>query len=120
MTVLYYQITSSTAQHYGIIPSGNGPVGGYILQPQQQTTVKWLPHVTCLACGRVRLQIVASDGVWDVMDPREAANHVMDVISAGGSAEEAARQLVQDTIMLAECSPGGDTDNTTALVAVFE
>lgn len=64
--------------------------------------------------------IVASDGVWDVMDPREAANRVMDVISAGGSAEEAARQLVQDTIMLAECSPGGDTDNTTALVAVFE
>jgi serine/threonine protein phosphatase PrpC len=64
-------------------------------------------------------QIVASDGVWDVMDPREAANRVMDIISAGGSAEEAARQLVQDTVMLAECGPGSDTDNTTALVAVF-
>jgi len=90
------------------------------LQPQQQTIVLMSPHVTFLAGVRVCSQIVASDGVWDVMDPREAANRVMDVISAGGSAEEAARQLVQDTIMLAECSPGGDTDNTTALVAVFE
>lgn len=70
-------------------------------------------------CCFVHAQIVASDGVWDVMDPREAANRVMDVISAGGSAEEAARQLVRDTVMLAECSPGGDADNTTALVVVF-
>lgn len=68
----------------------------------------------------VHVQILASDGVWDVMDPREAANRVMDVVSAGGSAEDAAKQLVQDTVMLAECSPGGDTDNTTALVLVFE
>jgi hypothetical protein len=44
----------------------------------------------------------------------------MDVVSAGGSAEDAAKQLVHDTVMLAGCSPGGDTDNTTALVAVFE
>lgn len=66
------------------------------------------------------MQIVASDGVWDVMDPREAANRVMDVVSGGGSAQDAARQLVQDTVMLAECSPGADTDNTTALVMVFE
>lgn len=91
------------------------------------------PCFTCLSvhvCRYVSLslcllaafsqQIVASDGVWDVMDPREAANRVMDVVSAGGTAEEAARQLVQDTIMLAGCSPGSDTDNTTALVAVFE
>eukprot|EP00879_Flechtneria_rotunda_P015863 GHRR01016590.1.p1 GENE.GHRR01016590.1~~GHRR01016590.1.p1 ORF type:complete len:233 (+),score=75.21 GHRR01016590.1:1096-1794(+) len=63
--------------------------------------------------------IIASDGVWDVMDAREAANRVMDVISAGGSAAEAAKRLVQDTVMLAECSPDGDADNTTALVAVF-
>lgn len=70
-------------------------------------------------CCFVHAQILASDGVWDVMDPREAANRVMDVISAGGSAEEAAQQLVRDTVMLAECSPGGDADNTTALVVVF-
>lgn len=66
------------------------------------------------------LQIIASDGVWDVMDSREAANRVMDVISGGGSAAEAAQQLVQDTVMLAECSPDGDADNTTAVVMTFE
>lgn len=65
-------------------------------------------------------QIIASDGVWDVMDAREAGNRVMDVVSGGGSAEAAAQQLVRDTLMLAECSPGGDADNTTALVLVFE
>eukprot|EP00882_Tetradesmus_deserticola_P018075 GHRQ01019398.1.p1 GENE.GHRQ01019398.1~~GHRQ01019398.1.p1 ORF type:complete len:322 (+),score=115.03 GHRQ01019398.1:568-1533(+) len=64
--------------------------------------------------------IIASDGVWDVMDAREAANRVMDVISGGGTAEEAARQLVRDTVMLAECSPDGDADNTSAVVLVFE
>lgn len=66
------------------------------------------------------LQIIASDGVWDVMDAREAANRVMDVISGGGTADEAAKQLVQDTVMLAECSPDGDADNTSAVVIVFE
>jgi serine/threonine protein phosphatase PrpC len=65
-------------------------------------------------------QIIASDGVWDVMDAREAANRVMDVLSGGGTAEEAARQLVQDTVMLAECSPDADVDNTSAVVVVFE
>lgn len=54
------------------------------------------------------------------MDSREAANRVMDVISGGGSAKEAAKQLVQDTVMLAECSPDGDADNTSAVVLVFE
>lgn len=74
----------------------------------------------CALFVLLHVQILASDGVWDVMDPREAANRVMDVISAGGTAEEAAQQLVHDTVMLSECSPGGDTDNTTALVLVFE
>lgn len=73
-----------------------------------------------MCVSSVPVQIVASDGVWDVMDAREAANRVMDVISAGGTAEQAAQQLVHDSVMLAECSPGGDTDNTTALVIVFE
>lgn len=83
---------------------------GVLCEPTVQT-LTLQPHDACL--------ILASDGVWDVMDPREAANRVMDVISAGGSAEEAAQQLVRDTVMLAECSPGGDADNTTALVVVF-
>eukprot|EP00878_Enallax_costatus_P026766 GHUV01028757.1.p1 GENE.GHUV01028757.1~~GHUV01028757.1.p1 ORF type:complete len:339 (+),score=67.78 GHUV01028757.1:166-1182(+) len=76
------------------------------------TTFQLRPEDTCL--------IIASDGVWDVMDSREAANRVMDVVSGGGSAKEAAKQLVQDTVMLAECSPDGDADNTSAVVLVFE
>jgi serine/threonine protein phosphatase PrpC len=75
-----------------------------------------LPDCCCCCL----LQIIASDGVWDVMDAREAANRVMDVLSGGGTAEEAARQLVRDTVMLAECSPDGDADNTSAVVIVFE
>lgn len=63
--------------------------------------------------------ILASDGVWEVMDAREAGNRVMDVLSSGGSADEAARQLVADSVMLADCSPGADVDNTTAVVLVF-
>jgi hypothetical protein len=53
------------------------------------------------------------------MDAREAAHRVLDVLSAGGSAADAARQLVTDTVMLAEGSPDGDADNTTAVVVVL-
>lgn len=84
---------------------------GVLCEPTVRS-VTLQPEDTCL--------IIASDGVWDVMDAREAANRVMDVISGGGTAEEAARQLVRDTVMLAECSPDGDADNTSAIVIVFE
>jgi hypothetical protein len=92
------------------------------MQGWYQPDICWLPCCTC--CHNCRdccwQQIIASDGVWDVMDAREAANRVMDVISGGGTADEAARQLVRDTVMLAECSPDGDADNTSAIVLVFE
>eukprot|EP00775_Hariotina_reticulata_P006723 gene6723-6942_t len=84
---------------------------GVLCQPTV-TKFELQPDDTCL--------IIASDGVWDVMDAREAAHRVMDVLSGGGSAEDAARQLVQDTVMLGECSPDGDVDNTSAVVVVFE
>lgn len=98
------------AKASGVRPEWSCPVNSHHNAPPLLAA---LPRL-CLA------QIIASDGVWDVMDPREAANRVMDVVSAGGSAEEAARQLVQDTVMLAECSPDGDADNTTACVVVFD
>lgn len=39
--------------------------------------------------------IVASDGVWDVMDPTEAVRHVMKNIDSGMSAQQAADELVR-------------------------
>lgn len=60
--------------------------------------------------------MVASDGVFDVMGPEEVVNRVMDVLSAGGSAEEAALQLVTRAVELALCGPAQDADNTSAVV----
>jgi hypothetical protein len=59
---------------------------------------------------------VAFAGVWDVMDPREVVNRAMDAISGGLGAAAAARQLVEDAVALAEGSPSGDADNTSAVV----
>lgn len=43
----------------------------------------------------VPLQIMASDGVWDVMDGQEAVNRVMEVASEGKTAAQAAKMLVE-------------------------
>jgi hypothetical protein len=50
------------------------------------------------------------------MEPREVVNRVMDSLSCGRSAAQAARQLVEDALSLAEGAPGGDADNTSAVV----
>lgn len=63
--------------------------------------------------------IMATDGVWDVMGGDEAVRHVMDSAAEGLSAQEAAAQLVLHAEELAACSPGGDADNTSAVVAFF-
>lgn len=60
--------------------------------------------------------VVATDGVWDVMDPREAVNRAMDALSAGRGAAAAARDLVEAAVALQACGPGGDADNTSAVV----
>ncbi|GBF97075.1 phosphatase 2C-like [Raphidocelis subcapitata] len=60
--------------------------------------------------------VLASDGVWDVMEPREVVNRVMDSLSDGKGPAAAARQLVEDAIALAQGAPGGDADNTSAVV----
>lgn len=69
----------------------------------------FLPHslpASLVAC-------LSPPGVWDVMDPREVVNRVMDTLSEGKGAACAARQLVEDAIALAEGSPSGDADNTS-------
>jgi hypothetical protein len=55
-------------------------------------------------------------GVWDVMDPSEVVNRVMDALSDGRGPAAAARQLVEDAVALAAGAPAGDVDNTSAVV----
>lgn len=50
------------------------------------------------------------------MEPREVVNRVMDVLSDGRGAAAAARELVDAAVALAEGAPGGDADNTSAVV----
>lgn len=59
---------------------------------------------------------MATDGVFDVMGPEEVVNRVMDVLSSGGSAAEAARMLVNCAVELSMWGPSGDADNATAVV----
>ena len=64
----------------------------------------------------VHVQILATDGLWDVMDGDEAVRLVMDAAAEGLTAQQAAQQLVGHAEELAVCSPGGDADNTSAVV----
>jgi serine/threonine protein phosphatase PrpC len=66
------------------------------------------------------LQVIASDGVWDVMSPREVVHRVMEAVAEGKDAAAAAQQLVADAVALAEVSPDGDADNTSAVVYLFQ
>lgn len=120
--------TTSICRHRGYMRVVSGIWAGFELSVTRSLGHKNLeahgvlcePDVTRLALApNDACLIIASDGVWDVMDAREAAHRVLDVLSAGGSAADAARQLVTDTVMLAEGSPDGDADNTTAVVVVL-
>jgi len=62
--------------------------------------------------------IVASDGIWDVMEPTEAVRHVMSNIDNGMSPRQAAEELVRDCISLA-LDLDGDADNTTAAIVLL-
>lgn len=77
-------------------------------------------HKPSVACLDLRPEdccvVIASDGVWDVMEPREVVNRVMETLSDGRSAAAAARQLVEDAVELAKGGPAGEADNTSACV----
>jgi serine/threonine protein phosphatase PrpC len=64
-------------------------------------------------------QILASDGVWDVMGREEAASRVLDALGEGRGPAAAAEQLVEDCVALAQGAPGGEADNTTAVVIML-
>ncbi|GIL86703.1 hypothetical protein Vretifemale_14948 [Volvox reticuliferus] len=63
--------------------------------------------------------ILASDGVWDVMDGQEVVNRVMEAVGEGKTAAQAAKMLVQDAVDLGTNSPSGDADNTSAIVIML-
>ena len=86
-------------QHYGLIPEPD------------VTRVELGPETCCL--------IMATDGVWDYLSPREAVRLVMEVVEGGGSAAAAAEALAEDAVQLALDS-GDQADNTTAVVFVFD
>jgi hypothetical protein len=54
------------------------------------------------------------------MGGEEAASRVLDALGEGRSAAQAAEQLVKDSVALAQCSPGGEADNTTAVVIMLQ
>ena len=62
--------------------------------------------------------IVASDGVWDMMGPTQAVQHVMASLDGGMSTRQAAEKLVRDSIDMA-LEADGDADNTTAVVILL-
>ncbi|KAG2498060.1 hypothetical protein HYH03_003821 [Edaphochlamys debaryana] len=63
--------------------------------------------------------VLASDGVWDVMDGQEVVNRVMDAAGEGKTAAQAAKMLVQDAVDLGINSPSGEADNTSAIVVLY-
>jgi len=63
--------------------------------------------------------IVASDGVWDCFSPTEAIELCMDVIENGGTAEDAAAALCEESVDRAVSGPDHEADNTSAVVFIF-
>ena len=54
--------------------------------------------------------VLACDGVWDVIDNDEAAQMVLASLTAGVSADEAAREVVSRAVAM------GSSDNVTCMV----
>lgn len=78
------------------------------------------PHVVAFEAGeRDCCLILASDGVWDVMDGQEVVNRVMEAAGEGKSATQAAKALVEDAVELGLNSPCGEADNTSAVVVLL-
>ncbi|KAJ9526227.1 hypothetical protein QJQ45_009693 [Haematococcus lacustris] len=69
-----------------------------------------------LVCWKMPMQILASDGVWDMVGADEAVAHVMASLAQGLSAGEAAKALVQLAVSRGLASPDGRQDNTSAIV----
>ena len=67
----------------------------------------------------MRMQVIASDGVWDAMDADEAVAHVMASAAAGCSAQQAAQALVQSCVDKGVAGLHGEADNTSAIVLLF-
>jgi len=64
--------------------------------------------------------ILASDGVWDHLSPREAVRLVMEEVDGGASAKEAAKELIHQAVAAGVESPQGEADNATAIVYILD
>ncbi|KXZ57016.1 hypothetical protein GPECTOR_1g918 [Gonium pectorale] len=78
------------------------------------------PHVVSVEATREDCCLVlASDGVWDVMDGQEVVNRVMEAAGEGKKAAQIAKMLVEEAVELGLNSPCGEADNTSAIVVLF-
>ncbi|GFR40740.1 hypothetical protein Agub_g1350 [Astrephomene gubernaculifera] len=111
----YMQVVSGPWQGYELAVTralGHKHMADYGVLPQ--------PHVVSLEAGRDDCCLVlASDGVWDVMDGPEVVNRVMEAAADGKKATEAAKMLVEAAVDLGINSPCGEADNTSAIVVYF-
>jgi serine/threonine protein phosphatase PrpC len=64
------------------------------------------------------MQIIASDGVWDVLSPEQAVSHVMESKRQGRTAVQAARALVEAVVQKSK-EDEDEQDNTSAIVVLF-
>mmetsp|Transcript_37336 Transcript_37336/g.83082 ORF Transcript_37336/g.83082 Transcript_37336/m.83082 type:complete len:363 (-) Transcript_37336:1554-2642(-) len=106
----------------------DGPWAGYELsitralghKNMEQYGVLSEPYVTTMHLGDKHCcLVIASDGVWDVMNGDEVVTHVMDSVAEGKTAQQAAAALVQHAVELGMSSPQEEADNTSAVVVVF-
>lgn len=76
--------------------------------------VSWVPYVyTETYTDRHQFLVLASDGVWDEIDPESVINFVDDCCNDNLTAQETAEKLVEKALFLAD---EDDKDNTTAIV----
>ncbi|GIL51740.1 hypothetical protein Vafri_7664 [Volvox africanus] len=111
----YLQVLSGAWQGYELAVTralGHKHMAQYgVLVEPHIVSLQAKPEDCCL--------VLASDGVWDVMDGQEVVNRVMEAVGEGKTAAQAAKMLVQDAVDLGINSPSGDADNTSAIVIML-
>lgn len=78
------------------------------------------PHVTVHDLApEDQCMIIGSDGLWEALTPKDALSRVATVINNGGSAQDAAYELVQDAVALSLAGMYHEADNTSAVVMLL-
>jgi serine/threonine protein phosphatase PrpC len=90
---------------------------GVLFPTRPEVCVTVCMHCSSRLCN-MRVQVIASDGLWDVLSPKEAVLQAMTARRAGKCAATAAQELVQRAIATS-ADQGEEQDNTTAVVVFF-